>query len=153
MPQDNIQNIQIANEILIPEIIRLLQQGHTITLKVKGYSMRPFLENERDEVLLTQASRIQIGDIVLAEISPKHFVLHRLVKEENGIATLLGDGNLKPEHCKITNIQGKALGFYRAGSSIIDSCDGRKWKIYSWVWTHLLPIRRYLLWLYRKTIL
>ena len=33
------KEIQMRNAELIPEIIQLLNEGHTITLKLKGYSM------------------------------------------------------------------------------------------------------------------
>lgn len=47
--------MQIPNAILIPEIIRLLDEGHTVTLRLRGYSMRPFLEDDRDVALLVKA--------------------------------------------------------------------------------------------------
>ena len=46
--------MQIPNAILIPEIIRLLDEGHTVTLRLRGYSMRPFLEDDRDVALLVK---------------------------------------------------------------------------------------------------
>ena len=45
MEEKNIKNISIANSILLPEIVKLLTEGHTVTLLLKGCSMRPFLEN------------------------------------------------------------------------------------------------------------
>lgn len=152
MQQGDIKNIEIANEILIPEIISLLQAKHTVTLRVKGFSMRPFLENERDKVLLTSQKPAKIGDAVLAEIAPKKYVLHRLIKIDGDNATLLGDGNLATEHCTINDIHAVALGFYRKERNALDSCDGAKWKIYSYIWTRLYPIRRYLLGIYRRLI-
>ena len=47
-----IKEVQYANAILIPEIVKLLDEGHTVTLRLKGYSMRPFLEDGRDKALL-----------------------------------------------------------------------------------------------------
>ena len=41
------RTIEIPNAILIPEIIKYLEQGHTVTLPLKGFSMRPFLESNR----------------------------------------------------------------------------------------------------------
>lgn len=152
MLQGDIKSIEVANEILIPEIISLLNEKHTVTLRVKGYSMRPFLENERDNVLLTAQRSARIGDAVLAEIAPKRYVLHRLIRIDGINATLLGDGNLTTEHCKVNDIHAIALGFYRKGRTTLDSCDGTKWKVYSFVWTHLFPIRRYLLGIYRRLI-
>lgn len=148
----DIKSIEIANDILIPQIISLLEEGHTVTLKVKGFSMRPFLENDRDKVLLKKSENPIVGDVVLAEIAPKRYVLHRLISLNNGEAILRGDGNLSKEYCKKSDIHGIATGFYRKGTDIFDSCDSRKWKVYSFIWTHLYPIRRYLLAIYRRLI-
>ena len=145
-------SVEIANDILIPQIIELLEEGHTVTLKVKGYSMRPFLENNRDKVLLRKAEAVGIGDAVLAEVAPKRYVLHRLIATDGKHVTLRGDGNLSNEYCLMSNIHGVAEGFYRKGSECLDRCDGRKWKTYSRIWTSLYPIRRYLLAIYRRLI-
>ena len=89
-------NKEIPNKILIGEIRNALQQGHTATLRVKGVSMRPFLETLRDKVVLAppQREKIQTGDVVLAAISKDIFVLHRVTKREGERLTLRGDGNV-----------------------------------------------------------
>ena len=38
-----------SNAQLLPEVVKMLNEGHTVTLPLKGYSMRPFLENGRDK--------------------------------------------------------------------------------------------------------
>lgn len=151
MPQDNIKTskISVANALLIPEILAIIGEGHTVTLPLKGYSMRPFLEDRRDKALLSAVETIAVGDVVLAEIAPKRYALHRIVKLDGNSVTLLGDGNLACEHCQRSDIKAKALGFYRKGSTTIDSVSSRKWRTYSAVWTRLYPIRRYLLFVYR----
>lgn len=151
MQQDSItyKRMAVDNAIIIPEIISLLNEGHTVTMKLRGYSMRPFLEDGRDKALLKKADSIAAGDVVLAEIATKRYVLHRIKNIEADNITLLGDGNLSTESCRTCNIHGKAVCFYRKNSSKPDYTDGLKWKIYSYIWTHLLPIRRYLLFLYR----
>jgi hypothetical protein len=73
-----IQKIQFPNEILLPMVVSDLEKGKTVTINLRGYSMRPFLENDRDKALLTLAKDPQVGDAVLAEISPKKYVLHAL---------------------------------------------------------------------------
>ncbi|WP_077195764.1 S24/S26 family peptidase [Prevotella ihumii] len=141
---------QFENASLLPEVVKMLQEGHTVTLRLKGYSMRPFLENNRDKALLVKPTTLRIGDPVLAEIMPKHFVLHRIIRIENDDITLLGDGNLSTEYCKKENIVGAVIGFYRKGRNTLDRTDGRKWRIYSKVWTALRPFRRILLGVYRR---
>lgn len=61
MPQDNITIVekQFPNDKFLPEVVRLLDEGHTVTLRLRGYSMRPFLENNRDKALLTKAGDIK----------------------------------------------------------------------------------------------
>ena len=82
MSKGNIKVVekQFNNAVLIPEITRILNEGHTVTLLLKGFSMRPFLENGRDKALLVKPGNIKVGDPVLAEIEPLHFVLHRIIK-------------------------------------------------------------------------
>ncbi len=143
--KNDIKTVQMANAVLLPEIVRLLEEGHTVTLPLRGYSMRPFLEDGRDKALLRKPDSISVGDAVLAEVAPKHYVLHRIVSIKGDHVTLRGDGNINVERCRLSNIKATAVGFYRKGREQLDSTDGRKWRIYSWVWTRLLPIRPYLL--------
>ena len=135
----------MANAVLLPEVVRLLEEGHTVTLPLRGYSMRPFLEDGRDKALLRKPASINGGDAVLADIAPKRCVLHRIVDIQGDAVTLRGDGNIGVEHCTLSNIKATAIGFYRKGRSQLDSTSGRKWLLYSWLWTRLLPVRRYLL--------
>ena len=144
------KEIQFANAVLIPEIIKLIDDGHTVTLRLKGFSMRPFLEDGRDKALLTKPISPKEGDPVLAEITPLHFVLHRIINIDGEKVTLRGDGNLRNEECTLADIKGAVIGFYRKGREKLDRTDGKKWKIYSWFWTRLFPIRRYLLAFYRR---
>lgn len=145
--------MQIPNAILIPEIIRLLDEGHTVTLRLRGYSMRPFLEDDRDVALLVKAETVKVGDPVLAEVSPRHYVFHRIVAIEGEAVTLRGDGNLAEEHCRLKDVKAGAIGFYRKGRKTMDRTDSWKWKAYSYCWTRLYPIRRYLLAIHRRLVL
>ena len=144
--------IKVPNAIFLPKVIDYLKDGHTVTLPLNGYSMRPFLENGRDKALLSYAAdkdKLKVGDPVLAEVRKGFFVLHRLVAINGNEVTLLGDGNLTPEHCHRDDIRATVIGFYRKGRQTLDRTDGRKWRWYSWWWMLLRPIRRYLLFIYR----
>ena len=149
---DDVKKKEFANELLIPEIIRMINDGHTVTLGLRGYSMRPFLEDRRDKALLSKPGKISVGDVVLAEIAPKRYALHRIIRIQGDNITLRGDGNLNVERCRRADVHGIAEGFYRKGSTRLDSTSGRKWRVYSYVWTRLFPVRRYLLFAYRKTL-
>ena len=138
--------ITIPNHILIPEIKKLIDEGHTTTFRVRGYSMRIFLEDRRDKVLLGPCTEVKVGDVILAEVKPQVYVLHRVVRKEGDQLTLQGDGNAYgQEHCLTKDIIGIAIGFYRKGRTTPDLVTGRKWRIYSKIWMSLVPIRIWLL--------
>ena len=145
-----LQKIKFPNAVLLPIVVEELDKGKTVTLNLRGYSMRPFLENERDKALLTKAVNPKVGDPVLAEIAPKHYVLHRIIAIEGDAVTLRGDGNRHEEHCRLCDVKGAVIGFYRKGRKRLDRTDGLKWRVYSWFWTRLYPLRRYLLAFYSR---
>lgn len=147
------REVVFSNEVFIPEVVKMLDAGHTVTLRLRGISMRPFLEDNRDKALLTKAICLRTGDAVLAEINPKHYVLHRIIQLNGDNVTLRGDGNLSDEHCKIKDVKGTVVGFYRKGRNTMDRTSGFKWRMYSYVWVRLFPIRRYLLYIYRHFFL
>jgi hypothetical protein len=148
--KDRVREIELPNALLIPEIVKLMEEGHTVTLRLRGFSMRPFLEDNRDKALMQKATNPKVGDPVLAEIGDKHYVLHRITRIEGDRVTLRGDGNIGVEICRLKDIKGAVIGFYRKGRETLDRTDGKKWKTYSWLWTHLFPVRRYLLAAYRR---
>lgn len=143
----------LNNKQFLPEVIKLINEGHTVTILLRGYSMRPFLESDRDKAVLGFPHRVRRGDAVLAEFPGKVFVLHRIVKIDGNNVTLMGDGNLSVERCRIDDIKAVVQGFYRKGRTTLDSTNGIKWKIYSFIWMRLVPIRRYLLYIHRKVFL
>lgn len=145
-----VREIKLSNAEFLPEIVKLLDEGHTVTLRLRGFSMRPFLEDNRDKALMTKATNPKVGDPVLAEIEPKHFVLHRIVRIDGDQVTLRGDGNLGCEYCTLADVKASIIGFYRKGRTTLDRTDGWKWRTYSFIWTRLYPIRRHLLAFYRR---
>lgn len=139
----------MPNERLLPAVVALIEEGRTVTLPLRGISMRPYLEDGRDKAVLAKPGTPHVGDVVLAEVSPSFYVLHRLVCIDGTRATLRGDGNLGTEECHLTDIKARATAFYRKGRSKAESTDSAKWRTYSWLWTKLLPLRRYLLYIHR----
>ena len=140
----------LPNDVFLPMVLDELKQhpDKTATINLRGRSMRPFLEDGRDKAILQLVSidDIRKGDAVLAEIQPGHSVLHRIdTISSDGAVTLMGDGNLGYEHCRKEDIRAKAIGFLRKGRDKADMTTGRKWRVYSWLWTRLKPVRRYLL--------
>ena len=147
------RTIEIPNEILIPKVKEVIDHGATATLRVKGHSMRIFLSNGRDLVTLVAPERenLRVGDVVLAEIQPKVYVLHRIIQRTQDQLTLMGDGNVgTTEACTINDVIGIVTLFYRKGRTKPDSVNGWKWKTYSRIWLTLTPFRRYILAIHRR---
>ena len=152
MQQNHIHKTEVRfnNSEFLPEVVKMLNERHTVTLRLRGFSMRPFLEDGRDKALLTKPVTIEKGDAVLAEVTPGHYVLHRIISIKGENVVLRGDGNIEVERCSLADIKGFAIGFYRKGRTKLDRTNGLKWRVYSLVWTTLFPLRRYLLAFYRR---
>lgn len=146
------RTVSIPNRTLLSEIAKILSEGKKVTIKAKGCSMLPFIVGGRDSVVLQKRNRVTIGDIVLAEIAPGHFVLHRIIKIEDGEIVLMGDGNLsETEECRESDIKGHAITVIYNGKEI--DCNSESQRCKARLWQRLLPVRRYLLAIYRRIIL
>lgn len=143
---------EYSNDALLGMVCSYLAQGKEATIIVKGYSMRPFLEHERDKVILTAPKRgLEVGDAVLAELSPGHYVLHRIIELDAEKVTLMGDGNIRGvEHCRLRDVRGIVTHYVRPKRELAASDPGLQRRIR--LWRRLLPIRRYLLLIYKSTV-
>ena len=141
------------NDILNNAIPQLTEEGREVILPVDGRSMLPFIVGGRDSVVLVRKSGdLRVGDIVLATTREKGPVIHRIhTISADGDYALLGDGNLAQlEHCTYDDIKALAVAAIRPGGCRVSLQDG--WhRFAAKVWRLLLPARRYLLWIYRKT--
>lgn len=144
--------MKIANDILIPELARLLAEGKEVRFTPSGVSMRPYIEGDRDSVILAPLNRKpRRGDILLAEVETlcgrKTYVLHRLIRIEGKELVLQGDGNLAgEERCKPADIIGLVVR--------IENPKGRrKMLTRGKLWFALKPVRKWLLKIYRHTLL
>lgn len=135
---------------IIESAIQLVGDGVCVTFPVKGQSMLPFIIGGRESVILTRPDRVKVGDVVLAWVEDSRYVVHRIVTISGHDVTLMGDGNIAGvEHCQLNDV--KALA-----SHVVDA-RGRHHDLHAtWrmravrLWQWLLPIRRYLLAIYRR---
>ncbi len=146
------QSVQLPNDVLLGLARDKIREGHTVTINVRGYSMRPFLEHERDKVLLVAPAELHVGDAVLAEITPGTYVLHRIISLDGERVTLMGDGNIRgTEHCLRKDVAGVVIRYIRPNRTI-DAGDATLLRRIR-LWRKLLPIRRILLFVYREGII
>lgn len=148
------REIKVNNHVFMQEIRRMFNEKgkNSVTFVVRGYSMRPFIEHERDKVILSPPRTPKLGDVVLAEIADKRYALHRVIKIEGDTYTMQGDGN--PTRMTETFTEEKIIGiadaFIRKGRIV--ATNSSKWKVYSTVWKFLKPFRRVILAIHRRLV-
>ena len=143
----------ISDEQIIREAVRLVDEGLAVTMLVKGRSMLPFILGGQESAVLTQPGDIRPGDVVLARIDGCRYVLHRVMEVSAVKVVLMGDGNIRgQEICRPSDVLARA--------DEVVGADGRhrrldtpKARRQARVWRRLLPLRRYLLAIYKRTIL
>lgn len=137
---------EFPNALLLGEVARLLTEGRDVVLVPKGRSMLPFIRGGTDKVLLRKplATALSVGDIVLARIDEGQYVMHRIIAIADERITLMGDGNLHgTEVVERNDVAGKVVEIITPKGQHCKPSSG-------WLWRKLLPIRKYLLKVYRK---
>lgn len=144
--------VSIPNTLYVEALRQCLQRGETVQFPVRGWSMRIFVEHERDKAILKPChpEKLRRGDVVLTRIDTADgsevYVLHRIIRINGDRLTLRGDGNVgTTETCLRSDVVAFVSGFIRKGRTKPDLTSGLKWRIYSAIWVPLHPIRRYLL--------
>lgn len=145
------EKLTIPNSIFFSEVESHLREGKSVVIPVKGYSMLPFIRDGRDSVELRSKVELEVGDIALARLGNGHFVLHRIWEIEGERVILMGDGNISgKEVCSRGDVIGVASKIFR-GKKVID-CASAAYVRNVKIWRRLLPIRRYILAIYRRLI-
>ncbi len=146
-----IRRIQVSNAVFMQEIRRMFnEEGRkSVTFTVRGFSMRPFLENGRDKVVLAPPMPPQVGQVVLAEYAPKRYALHRIIVIDGDRVIMQGDGNRlsQTETFTTDKLIGTAIAFIRKGKRV--STDSKCWKRYSAFWMRCRRLRNIFLFIYR----
>lgn len=148
--------MSVPNPLYVASLRAFIEEGETVQFPVRGWSMRIFVEHERDKAILKACDpqTLKKGDVVLTRIdmpdNSEVYVLHRIIATDGQRLTLMGDGNLTgTETCRREDVVALVTGFLRKGRTEPDFVTSRKWRIYSWWWVRLRPIRRWLILLWR----
>lgn len=143
----------VSEIAIIRDAVRLVDEGLAVTLPVKGRSMLPFILGGRDSVVLTRPDDIREGDVVLARIDGRRFVLHRVIEVADGCIVLMGDGNLRGrERCPLQEVLARADEVVGA-DGVHRRLDSPRQRRLARLWRRLLPVRRWLLAIYKRTII
>ena len=136
---------------MMEEISRLISEGKTVSISAKGYSMNPFIMHLRDQIVLgTWTDQdIKKGAVVLVKDIRGCFIIHRIIKREGNMITLMGDGNIGiTEKAHVKDIIALMHAVTKKGRTY--SVKSLRWRLYSCLWKMLTPMRRYPLALWRS---
>jgi hypothetical protein len=141
----------ISDNEIIRNAIALVNEGMRVTFPVKGYSMLPFIIGGKESVDLVKPEPIEVGDVVLAWVEDCRYVVHRIIRIEGDQVTLMGDGNIAGvEHCRLKDVAAKAINVVTP-KGVHKPLDA-PWRVRaSHLWWRLLPVRRWILAVYRRT--
>ncbi len=140
----------MTDEAIIQEAIKLVNEGLSVTFPVRGRSMLPFIIGGRESVILEHPSSLKVGDVVLAGVEGSRYVVHRVISIQGNRLTLMGDGNIAgTERCLKDDVKALATHVVNAKGQRhpLDSPWRKRW---ARLWFALRPVRRYLLYIYRK---
>lgn len=142
----------MTDEQIIQEAARLVADGVSVTFPVKGRSMLPFIFGGRESVILQKPDSLQRGQVVLAEVGPDRYVVHRIIKVTKDRITLMGDGNIRgTESCTREHVLARATHVVddKGQRRSLDS-KGQMFKARVWYW--IRPLRRIILAVLRRTV-
>ena len=129
----------------------MVRDGISVTFPVKGHSMLPFIFGGRESVILQKPDNLKRGHVVLAEVGPNLYVVHRIIKVEPDCITLMGDGNIRgTESCRPECVLARA-------THVVDAqgqrrpLESRAQMAKARIWFWLRPLRRYILAILRRT--
>ena len=137
--------------VMMQEISRLISEGKTISISAKGYSMNPFIVHMKDQITLGSWTDDQIkkGAVVLVKDVRGCYIIHRIIKREGNVLTLMGDGNIGIiETARVEDIIALMHAVIKKGRTY--SVNSLSWRLYSWFWKLLTPVRRYPLAVWRR---
>lgn len=137
--------------VMMQEISRLISEGKTISISAKGYSMNPFIVHMKDQITLGSWTDDQIkkGAVVLVKDVRGCYIIHRIIKRDGNVLTLMGDGNIGIiETAYVEDIIALMHAVIKKGRTY--SVNSLSWRLYSWFWKLLTPVRRYPLAVWRR---
>lgn len=140
--EDNKTRI-ISNDLYFTEVQRMLDEGKEVRIRIKGGSMRPFIEDGDSVLLLAyRGGALQLGSNLLTKHQGK-YVFHRYVGKKNGQIVLAGDGNLVlREYIDTTDIIAVASVLYPQQSAEEINLNDRWARLRGLVWYRIRLIRR-----------
>ena len=130
--------MQIPNDLFFAWVESEIADGRSVRFRAKGVSMHPLIRGGKDEILLSPCSDKELKpmDVVLFKYKGQH-VLHRIIRKEDNILTIKGDGSYTAkEECTTEDVIGKVQAIIRPSGKVI-SVDSWRWRLPSYIWNKM----------------
>ena len=138
--RNSARSFVIPNDVFFSQVIESLGEGNPVTFTVKGYSMYPFMRNEKDRVCIEKYAGYILHRIYGIAESPDGAVSYRTV----------GDGNISGyETAAPRNIAG-IMTKRITPSGREWGCGSFSWRCLSMLWMSLYGVRRWCLAVLRR---
>ncbi len=148
------RKVVVSNNLLFEEVAAHIQEGRVVEIPTKGRSMFPFIIGGEDSLRLSPITTpIEVGEILLAHIPARGYVVHRVIwREANGDGlTLMGDGNIAGrEQCKTHDVVARVVAIIHNGMAV--DCNSPAQRRRATLWRMLLPLRRLILAVWRRVV-
>ena len=119
----------------------LLRRDGKLVYRTKGVSMPPMLRQDRDLVMIEPPQgRLRPRDVALYRRG-KDYVLHRVIRVEDGYYLIRGDNTYALEKVPEKAVLGVLTGFVRKGKQ--HRVTDRGYLLYVRVWCVLYPLRHF----------
>ena len=134
-------------QVLMPKLLALMEDTDDVPLVISGSSMSPFLAHRRDTVYLSRVRRpLKKGDMILFRRDSGDYILHRILRAENGIYTLIGDAQNWTEPVRQDQVLALVTAVRRKGSLLREGDVW--WVFFEKIWLRMIPLRRPIMKLY-----
>lgn len=139
---------QLDTYTYVSALRELVASGQTVSVRIAGNSMAPFLVDTRDSICFHAPDRpFRRGDMVFYQRETGQYVMHRIARVRAEGYYLVGDaqqlleGPIASEQIFAIVVQVQRKGTWIDASNFW-------WKFFAGPWLTLLPLRRVLLRLY-----
>ncbi|WP_144023709.1 S24/S26 family peptidase [Paenibacillus sp. FSL H8-0548] len=132
-------------------LVPMLEDNLDVLIPVSGNSMYPLWKHNRDSVVVTSCNpyALKKGDIPLYRRASGQVVMHRIIRVNQDGYDMCGDIETQIEYnLPKDNIIAVVKCFTRKGQDY--SCTHFGYKMYSFLWIRLRPLRRFFLKGYRE---
>ncbi len=140
---------KVDNNVYLPILKELVEEGKSVSLLISGSSMSPFLIHGRDTIIISKPhDSFKRGDLVFYNRDSGQFVMHRIHHiDKNGDLYIIGDAQEEIEGPIHSNqVFGIIKKVIRKGKTLEEG--NFWWWFFQHIWIHLVFFRKYIVKVY-----